>query len=325
VQRLYVVGGQQRALRSLLTGSQDWYEYQKGLVIHVNPETREQEICVEYVSPPEACAEEDPVILFKSGVLENNKLYVCTQTEVVIYTIPQFQQIGYVSLPSFNDLHHVRPTPDGNLLIANTGLDMVMEVTLDGRVVREWGALPGDPWSRFSKEIDYRKGIRNKPHLSHPNHVFYINNDVWTTRFQQKDAICLSQPGRRLAIDIERPHDGIVDRDFVYFTTVNARIVIANQQTLKIEEIVDLTTMHDPDVLLGWCRSIAIDDKKVWVGFSRLRPTKFRENVSWVVQGFKRIMPTHIGCYDLASKKCLMEIDLEKSGMNAVFSILPIY
>ena len=58
------------------------------------------------------------------------------------------------------------------------------------------------------------------------------------------------------------------------------------------------------------------------MGFSRIRPTKFREAVSWVRQGLHRLMPTHIACYDLKQRKKLYEMDLEPFGLNAVFSIL---
>ena len=43
---------------------------------------------VDYVSPREACPPEDPAILFKSGTLVGDRLYVCTQTEVMVYRVP---------------------------------------------------------------------------------------------------------------------------------------------------------------------------------------------------------------------------------------------
>lgn len=320
---VYAVGGQQRQLRSLLTGAQDWYEYQKGLILRVDLETGAVERRVEYVSPPEACAELDPVILFKSGTVQDGKLYVCTQTEALIYALPDFERVGYISLPCFNDLHHVRPTPEHNLLIANTGLDMVLEVTPGGQVVREWGMLDEDPWARFDRTIDYRKGISTKPHQSHPNHLFYFGNEIWATRFQQKDAISLTRPGRRIAIGVERLHDGVPYNGMIYFTAVNGHIVVANQATLRVEELIDLGKLHDEQIMLGWCRGIMLEGNRALVGFSRLRPTKFRENVSWVKNGFKHIAPTRLACYDLAQRRCLFEIELERHDLNAVFSIFP--
>jgi len=320
---VYVIGGQQRQLRPLLAGAQDWYAYQKGLIFLIDLERGTVERCVECVSPPEACAEHDPVILFKSGTCHDNKLYVCTQTEVLVYALPHFAQVGYISLPCFNDLHHVRPTPEGTLLVANTGLDMVLELTPEGEILREWSTLGGDPWAPFSRELDYRKGISTKPHRSHPNHLFYVGPEIWATRFEQKDAISLNHPERRIPIGIERPHDGVPHDGRIYFTTVNGHIVIANQATLSVETVIDLNTMHDSNRLSGWCRGILIDGDTILVGFSRLRPTKIRANVSWVKNNFKQFAPTHLACYDLARKSCLFEIDLEPYDLNAVFSIFP--
>jgi hypothetical protein len=99
---------------------------------------------------------------------------------------------------------------------------------------------------------------------------------------------------------------------------------VANADTLCVQEVIDLTTMHPAGTLLGWCRSLLVDGDHLWVGFSRIRPTKFRENVSFVMRGFKRSMPTHIACYDLQARRCLAEIDLEPVGLAAIYSIFPV-
>jgi hypothetical protein len=166
---------------------QNWYEYKKGVILLVDSQTGIADSCIEYVSPSDTHAPRDP-ILFKSGTLHENRLYVCTQTEVLVYDLPSFTRVGYVSLPCFNDVHHVRPTPEGHLLIANSGLEMVLEVTLSGDVLRAWNVLGQDPWANFSREVDYRKGINLKPHQAHPNYVFYLDGEIWTTRFEQRDA-----------------------------------------------------------------------------------------------------------------------------------------
>ncbi len=322
---LYVTGGRQRAERPLTASASDWYEYQQGLILEVVPETGAVYQRVEYVSPPAACAEENPQILFKSGTVLDDRLYVCTQTELLIYALPEFRQAGYLSLPCFNDLHHVRPTPAGTLLVANSGLDMVLELTPGGGVINEWSVLGEEPWDRFSRAIDYRKGISTKPHTAHPNHIFMLGDDIWVTRFQQQDAICLTRPNRRIQIGIERVHDGALHQGRLFFTTVDGHVVIANPASLKIEEIVDLNTMHSTDTLLGWCRGILVDGEKAWVGFSHIRPTKLRENLAWVMRGFRQVLPTRVACYDLVRRRCVAEIDLQEYGLNAVFSIFPGY
>lgn len=320
-QDLYVVGGQQRSLRSIRTGARDWYEYQKGLVLRVDVERAAVTSCLEYVSPPEACASHEPVILFKSGTLVDGQLYLSTQTEVLVYDVPSFVQRQYISLPMFNDVHHVRPTPWGTLLVANTGLDMVMELSQHGDVLREWNVLGDDPWQCFQRDLDYRKGISTKPHKAHPNYIFLLGDDIWTTRFVQRDAVSLTSPGERIAIDLEKVHDGVLEQDELFFTTVNGNVVIVEAATRQVREIIDLNAIDDRANTLGWCRSIHVDGDRLWVGFSRLRPTRIRDNVSWVKNGFRRMLPTRLACYSRSQRCLLHEIDLEPYGLNAVFGI----
>jgi hypothetical protein len=276
---------------------------------------------IEYESPANVASHKRES-LFKTGAVERDRLYLCTQTEVMIYGLPSLELVQYISLPCFNDLHHVCPMPDGNLLVANTGLDMVLLMTTSGSVLREWSVQGGNAWTQFSKDIDYRC-VDTKPHAAHPNHVFCIGDEIWATRFHRKDAVCVTRPGRRIAIDVGLPHDGVLHDGMIFFTTVNGNVVIANPVTLQVEDIIDLNSIYGAEVQLGWCRGIVMDDGDVWIGFSRLRSTRFRENVKWAIQGFKTILPTRIARFDLGKRECLAEIDLERHGMNAVYGILP--
>jgi hypothetical protein len=316
---LLVTGGQQKTVRSQVTGGQDWCHYHKGLILAVDTDTAKCHRAIEYVSPPGTLSHRDEV-LFKTGTVHGDRLYLCTQTEVMIYALPSLELLNRISLPCFNDLHHVRPTPDGNLLLAVSGLDMVLEMTTAGSVVREWNVLGEDPWERFSRDVDYRS-VDTKPHAAHPNHVFFVGDEIWATRFHQKDAVSLTRPGRRISIDLGLPHDGVVHDGRVYFTTVNGYVVIADPRSLEILEVINLNEIHPSDVQLGWCRSIMFEDGYAWIGFSRLRSTKFRENVKWVIQGFKTALPTRIAAYELLNKRCVTEVDLEPHGLNAVYSI----
>lgn len=319
--RLYVAGGRQRALRPLSAGMTDWYEYERGLVLELDTLTGDASVALDYLSPASVCPPDEPAILFKSGTLVGDHLYLCTQTEVLIYRVPSFERIGYVSLPMFNDVHHVRPTPQGNLLIANTGLDMVVESTLDGQLVNLWNVLGEEPWARFSPDLDYRRVASTKPHLAHPNHVFFVDDEPWATRFQQKDAISLIDPTRRIEIGLERVHDGVVAERRVYFTTVDGKVAVADLDSLAVVEIIDLTAAHPKDVLLGWARGLMVDGNNLWVGFSRIRPTRFRENVGWVLRGLKRDFGTHVGCYDMRDGRVLAQIPVEQLGLSAIFGV----
>ena len=322
VSDLYVVGGRQLAGRPLRAGNSDWYGYDEAVILRIQPSTGTWEECVSYVAPPDVRSPVNTAITFQAGAIKDGVLYVCTQTEVLLYKLPAFEQIGYFSQPFFNDIHHVRPTPAGTLLIANAGLEMVLEMTLAGEVSNVWNVLGEEPW-QLSTDTDFRK-VSTKPHRSHPNYVFYLGSEPWATRFHQGDAISLTQPDKRIEISTERIHDGVVHDGKIYFTSVNGWIYIANSSTLKIEEAINLNDIHSEETLLGWCRSLFIDGEQLWVGFSRIRPTKWRENVTWLVRGFKSVKPTHIACYDLAKREFVAEVDLEPMGLNCVYSIFPV-
>ena len=49
------------------------------------------EILAEHVSPPAVRPDENPSILFKAGWLEDDELFACTQTEVLVYSVPDLE------------------------------------------------------------------------------------------------------------------------------------------------------------------------------------------------------------------------------------------
>lgn len=339
----YIVGGQQKYLCPVFVDS-NWSEYHKGIVIRLDLEKNESSTTMDYISPEDASAEPG-AILFKAATLTDRHLYLCTQTEILIFRLPEMHQTGYITLPLFNDVHHVALTPRGTLAVANSGLEMVVELTRDGKALREWNVLGGDPWAHYSREVDYRQA-NLKPHKSHPNYVFFLDDEMWVTRFYQKDAVSLTRPGRRMEIGVGSPHDGVVHGDCTYFTTVNGHVVIVDNHTLKTKEVLDLNAIHNHGGPLGWTRGILVEEDRIWVGFSRIRPTKIKENLDWVKHtlkwrlrnllpqnytgrsrwmkdGPKNELPTRLVCYDLRRRKCLREINLEAHGVSAVFSIFP--
>lgn len=320
---LYLLGARQRKL--LLRHEEEWNLYHTALILELDTESGNVQRCVEYKTPAQARANDNSSSVFKSGTLIGNILYTCTSTEVLTYELPEFRRVDYISLPCFNDLHHVAPTSDGELLAAITGLDMVVKFNRNGEILAEWTVLPEVPWSRFSRITDYRKIETTKPHKSHPNFVFELNEEAWVTRFHQRDAICLNDSSKRIDIAVQNPHDGLLFAGKIYFTSVDGRVIIANPASLQVEKVVDLKQIDGQDALLGWCRGVLpVDDERVWVGFTRIRKTRFRENVLWVRSVLREGMrekPTHIALYDIVSMRCIKEFDLEDYGMNVIFSI----
>jgi hypothetical protein len=330
--KLYVLGGRQRkpGLKET-TYENEWCMYETALILEVDTNSGAVRTCVEYQSPPEARPGDRPGAHFHSGALIGNTLYTCTTTEVLVYRVPDFTQTGYISLPCFNDLHHVTPTADGNLLVVSTGLDMVVKITPHGEIIGEWSVLDEGLWVRFSHSIDYRKVETTKPHVSHPNFAFELDDEVWATRYFQRDAISLNGSKRRIELAGEGPHDGFLRGEWILFTAVDGRIVIVNRRNLQTEQIVDLRQIQDirdggqPP---AWCRGLLpVDERRIWVGFTRMRKTIFSENIRWV----KNILgqgtvprPTQIALFDIVEKQCLKELDLEPYGLHTVFGIFPV-
>lgn len=322
--KICVGGGQFRS--SVFRKLQEWESCKQAMFVELDPVTKTSRNCVSYVSPSQACPDELPAILFKSVTLRGNKLYACTSTEVFVYDVPSFRVANYISLPFFNDLHHVYPTEQGTLLVMVTGLDIVAEVSLDGQFLRHYDVMLEDTWSIFSRQTDYRKIPTTKPHRAHANHIFQLEDEIWVTRFHQRDAISLRDPSRKIEIGIQRPHDGFIFNGSLYFTTVDGHIIFANPKTLKIERVIDLNKFSGQgSETLGWCRGLLpVDDRFVWVGFTRVRPTKFQENLNWIRQQPKPHRPSHVALYDLQSESCVEEIETEPHGIGVVFTLFPL-
>jgi hypothetical protein len=326
--KLYILGGRERRLL-LYDRRPHWSWYDAALILEVDTEFGSVRTCVQYETPPELRAGVKASVNFHSGTLDGNTLYTCTTTEVLIFQLPEFKQVGYISLPCFNDVHHVVPASDGNLLVVSTGLDLVVKVSREGKVLAEWSAIEEDIWTRFSRDIDYRKVESTKPHKAHPNFVFELDGDLWVTRFNQRDVVTLNGSGKRIDIGVEKPHDGVIRGDRIYFSVVDGKVVIVNRHSLAIEEIIDLREIsrEDDQVLPAWCRGLLpVNERSIWVGFTRIRETQFKENIRWIKTALHKgtlVKPTHIALYDTLEKRRLQQVDLEPYGMNTVFAILP--
>jgi hypothetical protein len=98
--------------------------------------------------------------------------------------------------------------------------------------------------------------------------------------------------------------------------------LLVNPGTLKIERVIDLNKLSGPSgETLGWCRGLLpLDERFLWVGFTRVRPTKLRENLNWVRQK-PTYRPSHIALYDLQSGSCVEEIETEPHGIGVVFTL----
>jgi hypothetical protein len=251
---------------------------------------------------------------------------------LLLFAIPSFDRLEYLSLPAFNDLHHVRARPDGRLIVVNTGLDMVMVLDWDGDISAEMSAAgEPDPWARFSRDVDYRGVLTTKPHKAHPNYSFLLDGEIWATRCEQKDAICLTaQTQPPIPIGDQCAHDGVLAGGKLYFTTVDGLVHVFDAASRERRQTVDLNRVTGRLGPLGWCRGLCVlENDVVVVGFTRLRRTKFKEKVAWAKYRLGRggtsqtRQPAHIAAYDLRRQQLLWEANVEQFGMHVVFSIHP--
>lgn len=284
-------------------------------------ETRE----FRYVSPEEFFPG-NRNMLFKAGTVHDGLFIVPTDTEVLHIDLKTFREVHHFSHPTFNDLHHAAII-NGNIHIVNTGLDMVQEFSMEGEFIAEYNTTEAPTWDRFNHETDYRKVLTTKPHQAHTNYVFQLaDGSRWATRFHQKDAICLEDAGRKIDLNLTdgNPHDGKVIGDFIYFTLTDSHIVIVNQHTLKVEEVISLVDIEERASIgkmqLGWCRSIEIRENRAFVGFTRFRRSKFHEYARWL-KYVGNPLNSRVAEYDLQSRKLVSEFDVSDTGGAAIYSL----
>jgi len=322
---ILICGGRQRPGRDL----REWHQYEAAVIARLDVESGSVTVPMTYVSPLGALPDgPDPCIVFKAGTLKGRTLYSCTQTEVMAFTLPAFDMSFYLSQPEFNDVHHVLPLDDGTLAVVSTGLDAVFQMNRSGAIVKEWSTSGTPIWDRFDRTRDWRQVATTKPHRSHPNYCFMLDDRLWTTRFEQRDAICLDVPELRFDINAERPHDGVFHDGRILFSSVDGHILAFDPHTRRLLEDMDLNLIAAPSKeALGWCRGLLPLGDTLLVGFSRIRPTPFRQSVNWVRRnilpsgGAANEMPTRVAAYDLRRKTLLWEVSLEGHGVNAIFSM----
>ena len=328
MRQLLIVGGVQK---DDLQSPDEWHIHRSGIVLRLNVETQTAETILDYQSPPEFCPAEDPSFLLKASTFHNGQLYTCSSTEVLIYDFPSMQLDRRISHPCFNDVHHVNVAADGRIYVANTGLDMTVEMSPSGEILRQWCVLNGqETWHRFSPDIDYRKVLTTKPHAAHPNFTFLMDDDVWSTRAKQRDAVCLTSPDKSIQLMDDCPiHDGIVTDKSIVFTRVDSHAVFVDRETLKIRDTYNLASMLPGIRKLGWCRGLSVvDEDHILVGFTRMRPSKWANNVSWMQRQWTNLkwlsrMPARICLFNLKEKRAEWNIPLQDFGMTTVFSIHP--
>jgi len=321
--RLLLTGGKQGRLDS---HKPEWNRHAESRIAILDLDDGVVDIALRYKAQPENRPAKNPSLLFKAGSYDGDGLVVTDLTEVLVLDHDlEIREI--ISHPCFNDLHHVRRI-DGRLHVVSTGLDSLVILDQQQGVAEVRHVLGEETWQLFDRELDYRQVPTTKPHRSHPNFVFTTDAGLWVTRFEQRDAICLDDPSRRIDIEVGNPHDGLQVGDALWFTTTNGHLVGVDAGSLAVRRRVDLNEVDGRGEPLGWCRGVHVEGEVAYVGFTRLRRTTIEKNLSWIKRGFRDLnfidaYPTRVTAYDLARGERVGEWIVAPAGLDAIFSILP--
>jgi hypothetical protein len=182
------------------------------------------------------------------------------------------------------------------------------------RDIRHFSTVKNADIKKYQSEIDYRQIENTKPHLTHPNFGFVLNNKLWVTRCDTMDAICLEDDSLRIDIGQNLVHDGVIYKNSIYFTNIDGQVQVFDTETRKLKLTSDLNQFI-PD-LKGWCRGVLpVSANLVLVGFSKNRASK---KLSATAHSYGKII-----LIDILKHQKVWEVNTSDLGLDAIFSILP--
>jgi len=276
---------------------------------------------IEY-RPPSENLGEGLSVRFTGGFPYEGKWFQTSGTELIIYNTFDWSVEKVISHNSFHDLHGVMVV-DGEIVLVNTGLEMIQFLDMNGTILREVNVASTPTWERFDHNIDYRRVVSTKPHEAHPNHAFQIDGQWWVTRCLKCDAINLEDHQQRINIEVGQPHDGIIRGDYLYFTTTNAHLVIADVSSRKVVDVINLNALNDSKRQLGWCRGLEVVGNVAYIGFSRLRESKWKETFRTarnVLRG--QLRDSHIDKIDIKRRLLVDSYEYGPQDSSAIFTLM---
>ena len=150
---------------------------------------------------------------------DDNSLYVTSNT--VLARIKRGQCVQSLNNKLFNDLHTCTPSVSGNLLVATTGIDAVLEIDFDdtSKVYWDWLATENGYNTTaegntrvIDRQLDYQSVVTTTPeHTTHINTAINdIPNRVLATLFHQGEVVeidMVSKQSRVLLSGLKSPHN----------------------------------------------------------------------------------------------------------------------
>lgn len=311
--------GNVNPIKIILTGGQEnkqekGPQYSKACIVHceISP-TGELSLInkAEYI-PKEGIQHSNANVTYKSGSINKGVLSVVTETEVHKYSLLDLTLSDSYSLPIFNDLHHVFEYNNADYVV-NTGLDAITKV-VNKTEVSQISTVRNNDSVKYQESLDYRQIESTKPHLTHPNFGFILDNKLWVTRCDTMDAICLDDEKLRIDIGQNLVHDGVVYKNDIYFTNVDGQVQVFDTKTKKLKLTSNLN--HFIPNINGWCRGVLpISSNLVLVGFSKNRASK--KGITKTSSHGKIIL------IDILKHQKVWEVNTSELGLDAIFSILP--
>lgn len=268
-------------------------------------------------------------VAFTHATLLDNALYLCTRTEVLIYSFPELQLRQHFTHRLFNDVHHIEVIDD-RIYVVSTGIDAVLSFSNETFVLLEHISLRKENiCNDYPKECDFRK-INTEPHQIHPNYVFQWQDKIFVSRFNQEDITNIHNHAERYEINSgSRIHDGIVNGQNIYLTTIDGTVKVLKPKENEAALYMDMNQAENSKYPLGWCRGLSIDEDFIYVGFSRFRHIKlvsgpFLGCYSRYGEDLKSFdeKPTRVTQYNRVRKEKCGELVFDKNELSNIYSII---
>jgi hypothetical protein len=265
--------------------------------------------------------------------LNDRQLVGCDFNRVFIFDHAQCELTQIRQDEQYNDLHHI--SVDGQrVYLANTGrdcidildhqlqlvsrLDFLSDTEISLRVEGQY-STKGDYYDNETSAIEFH--LRKVPDTWHINHVIKagerLDNRIIATSFKKKhllDARTMQQLSNDLPT---QPHDGFVDQNYIWITTVSGQIYRSPLSLpLQFELFFDV---FQETKFEGWCRGLLITDDSLYVGITAIH--KECSRTSWLKSSVEE---TRTGVYriDLASLSIADFYDFSHSNGSRIFSII---
>jgi hypothetical protein len=320
---IYVAGGRQARAAGVADRSHRAL-YDRAVLARLDPDRMKLEPVLGYTSPPEACGGDPGAVGHRFGApsRDGDTVVLCTEREVLRLGPAG---LSAVSHPWLADVHHAL-SAEGRTWAVATALDGVVELpdgtftpVTDPGIARD--LPPGD-----------LRAVELPRANAHPNHLFRVDGALWVTRGILGDAVRLGSDPRpdrcqRWVVAEGTVHDGVVAPDGVWFTAVDGRLLRVDPENGRVSRTVDLRAADDGPEPLGWCRGLVLVDGVAFVGFTRLRATRWRERLAWVRGGLRgravaTRRPTRVDAFELATGRRIGSVHGAEVELDAIFGLV---